>query len=84
MNKLTESHIGILTNFYVRSFDVWEAWGNLCNILEKHGNQRKCYIYTALCKHMVTILENYDNKFVFEMNPKKTIHYLMKSIEPVI
>ena len=35
-NKLKESQIEILSNNYCRRFDVWEAWGDLCNALAKH------------------------------------------------
>ena len=71
MNKLTESQIEILTNYYTRSFDEWETWGDLYDALEKHGNQKKYYIYRGLCKHIGTVIENCNNKFVCEMNCKK-------------
>ena len=47
MNKLTETQIEILTKYYTRSFDAWEAWGNLYDAFEKHGNQKKI-IFTEL------------------------------------
>ena len=71
MSKLTESQIKILKNYYVRSFDTWEAWGDLYDAVERHCNKRKYYIYRALCKRMGTILEYYDNEFVCKINSKK-------------
>ena len=68
-NKLK---IEILTNYYTRSFGAWEALGDLYDALENHGNQKKYYIYRALCKHMGTITENSNKKFVCEMSCKKT------------
>ena len=56
-NKLTESHIEILTNCYCRRFHVWDAWGDLYNALEKHGNKFKYPIYRALRKHAETIIK---------------------------
>ena len=71
MNKLTESQIEILTNYYVRNSDACEAWGDPYDALERHGNERKYCIYRALCKHMGTILKYYDNKFVCKINSNK-------------
>ena len=64
MSKLTESQIKILTSYYIRSFDALEAWRDLYNALERHGNERKYYIYRVLCRHTGKILEYYDNKCV--------------------
>lgn len=57
MNKLTESQIEILANYYSRKFDAWEAWGDLYNALERHDNGEKYYIYRALCKPTEKILK---------------------------
>ena len=46
MNKLTESQIEILANYYSRKFDAWKAWGGLYNALERHNNWEKYYIYS--------------------------------------
>ena len=61
-----------MTNYYCRRLDVWEACGDLYNALEKHGNKFKHPIYRALCKHAGTIIENKGDKFVCEMDLKKT------------
>ena len=60
-----------MTNYYTRSFDAWEAWGDLYDALEKHYKKQKYDIYRALCKHMGTVIENCNNKFVCEMNCNK-------------
>ena len=46
VNKLTESQIEILANYYSRKFDAWKAWEGLCNALERHDNCEKYYIYS--------------------------------------
>ena len=38
MSKLTESQIEIFTKYYVRSYDVWEKWGDVHEVIERHGN----------------------------------------------
>ena len=58
MNKLTESQTEIFTNYNTRGFGVWEVWGNLYDVLKRHGNQTKYYIYKSLCKYNGTIIEN--------------------------
>lgn len=68
-----------MTNYYTRKFDAWEALGDLYNILERHGNQTKNYIYKSLCKYSRTIIENCNNKFVCEMNCKNN-YSLFKDI----
>ena len=45
MNKLTESQIEILTNYYTKRFDAWETWGDLYDALERHGEQNEYYIH---------------------------------------
>ena len=81
MNKLTKLQIEILSEYYARSFDAWEAWGDIYDALEKHGNDKKYTIYRVMCKHMGTILGNKANKIICEMNNKKTISYLMNYSE---
>ena len=71
MNKLIESQMEILTTYYARRFDAWEAWGDLNDVVERHGNQTKYYIYKSLCKYKRTIIRSYNNKFVCEMDCKK-------------
>ena len=68
MNKLTESQIEILTEYYARSFDAWETWGDIYNALKKQGNNKKYPIYTVMHKHMGTILDNKPNKFICKTN----------------
>ena len=70
MGKLTESQLDILTEYYVRSFDAWETWGDVYEAVKKHGD-KKNPIFRALCKHEGTILDNKNNKFVCEMDNKK-------------
>ena len=36
MVKLTESQVDILTEYYIRSLDAWEAWGDDYEALKKH------------------------------------------------
>ena len=75
MSKLNESQSQILTDYYARHFDAWEAWGDIYNTLKKHGDKMKYYIYRVLCKHQGTIVANYENKFICNMNSRK--NYLL-------
>ena len=68
MNKLTESQIEILANLYVGSFDVWEAWEDLYDVLERPSIGEKCYIYRALCKNVAAIFEIQSNKLICKMD----------------
>lgn len=71
MNKLTESQIEILANYYVGSFDAWEAWEDLYDALERPSIGEKYYIYRALCKNVGTIFEIQNNKLICEMDRKE-------------
>ena len=71
MNKLTKLQIEILSEYYARSFDAWEAWGDIYDALKKHGNDKKYTIYRVMCKHMGTMLDNKLTKIICEMNNKK-------------
>ena len=77
-SKLNESQIQILIDHYARHFDAWEALGYVYNALIKHGDEMiemKYYIYRALCTHLGTIVENYPNKFVCDLNSRN--NYLL-------
>ena len=64
MSKLTESQLNILSNYYVRTYDMWEAWGDTYDTLEIHGNEKRCYMFRMLCYHKGRIIENKNNKFI--------------------
>ena len=81
MNKLTESQIEILTEYYARSFDAWETWGDIYDALKKQGNNKKYPIYTAMHKHMGTILDNKPNKFICKTNNKKSYKLFNELLE---
>ena len=40
-NKLTESQIEILRDYYSRRYEAWEAWGDLYNTFERYGDQKE-------------------------------------------
>ena len=44
MSKLAESQIQILSDYYARNFDAWEAWGDVYDALGKHDNKKIIYI----------------------------------------
>ena len=64
MSKLTESQLNILSNYYVRTYDVWEAWGDIYDTLEIHENKKRYYIFRMSCYHKGRIIENKNNKFI--------------------
>ena len=54
MSKLTELQIEILTEHYVRSYDKWEAWGDVYEAIERCRNE-KSILYL---EHYVTKRDN--------------------------
>ena len=79
MNKLTKLQIEILSEYYARSFDAWEAWGDIYDALKKHGNDKKYTIYRVMCKHMGSYLMNYSKIFISKFWTEKKITKLLNS-----
>ena len=74
--KLTESQIEILTEYYVRSCNMWEVWGDVYEAIERHRNEKKYLIFRALCRHKRIILYHKNNKFICEMDTKKKLYVI--------
>ena len=83
MNKLIESQMEILTTYYARRFDVWEAWGDLNDVVERHGNQTKYYIYKVYINTREQLSEVATINSFVKWIVKKTIHYIMISIQTI-
>ena len=64
MSKLTKNQLYILSNHYSRTYDAWEAYGDIYDTLEKHENKVKYYIFRTLCHHKGRIIKDKNNRLV--------------------
>ena len=64
MSKLTKNQLYILSNHYCRTYDAWEAYGDIYDMLEKHENKVKYYIFRTLCHHKGRIIKDKNNRLV--------------------
>ena len=66
--QLTESQISILADYYSNRYDAWSVYGNLCEAISKHGNERKYFIYKSYIKEVGKTLKSSNKTFHCEIN----------------